>query len=147
MIKLCFHFLIKTKFNQILTLFVALLVQVSFAQEKTISGIVSDESGALPGVSVIIEGTTKGVETDFDGKYAIMASSGDVLVFQYLGYKTIKKTIGTSYNINVTLEQGGEVLDEIVITGVAGATNKNKLSISVSSVDQKLLKEVPALNA
>jgi len=137
----------KTKFNQILTLFVALLVQVSFAQEKTISGIVSDESGALPGVSVIIEGTTKGVETDFDGKYAIMAGSGDVLVFQYLGYKTIKKTVGASNNINVTLEQGGEVLDEIVITGVAGATNKNKLSISVSSVDQKLLKEVPALNA
>jgi TonB-dependent SusC/RagA subfamily outer membrane receptor len=137
----------KTKFNGILTLFIALVVQITFAQEKTISGTVSDISGVLPGVSVIIEGTTNGAETDFDGKYAIKASSGDVLVFQYLGYKTINKTVGTSNTINATLEEGGEVLDEIVVTGVAGATNKNKLSISVSTVDQKLLKEVPALNA
>jgi hypothetical protein len=57
----------KTKFNQILTLFIALLVQVSFAQEKTISGTVSDDSGALPGVSVVVEGTSNGVETDLTG--------------------------------------------------------------------------------
>ena len=72
----------KTKFNQILMLFIALVVQISFAQEKTVSGTVSDNSGALPGVSVIIEGTTNGVETDFDGKYSIKAAQGDVLVFK-----------------------------------------------------------------
>jgi hypothetical protein len=57
----------KTKFNGILTLLLALVVQITFAQSKTISGIVSDESGPLPGVSIIIKGTGTGTETDFDG--------------------------------------------------------------------------------
>jgi len=105
----------KTKFNQILTLFIALLVQVSFAQEKTISGTVSDDSGALPGVSVVVEGTSKGVETDFDGKYSIKANQGDVLTFSYLGYATSKETVGTGNTINVTLQEGSEMLEEITI--------------------------------
>ena len=105
----------KTKFNQILTLFIALLVQVSFAQEKTISGTVSDDSGALPGVSVVVEGTSKGVETDFDGNYSIKANQGDVLTFSYLGYATSKETVGTGNTINVTLQEGSEMLEEITI--------------------------------
>ena len=67
----------KTKFNGILTLFLAFVVQISFAQEKTVSGTVSDDSGSLPGVSVLKKGTTTGTETDFDGKYSISASAGD----------------------------------------------------------------------
>jgi len=81
----------KTKFNGILTLLLALIVQVSFAQEKTVSGTVSDESGSLLGVSILIKGTTTGSETDFDGNYSIRAKSGDVLVYSYLGYKTVEK--------------------------------------------------------
>ena len=81
------NYTMKTKFNGFLTLLLALVVQISFAQEKTISGTVSDESGGLPGVSVIIKGTIKGTETDFDGKYSVNAKSDDVLVFSYLGYK------------------------------------------------------------
>ena len=76
----------KTKFNGVLTLLLVLFVQISFAQKKNISGTVSDVSGTLPGVSILVEGTRTGVETDFDGKYAIKASSGDVLIFRYLGY-------------------------------------------------------------
>ena len=105
----------KTKFNQILTLFIALLVQVSFAQEKTISGTVSDESGALPGVSVVVEGTSNGVETDFDGKYSIKAAQGDVLTFSYLGYTTSRETVGAANTIDVTLQEGSEMLEEITI--------------------------------
>jgi hypothetical protein len=93
----------KTKFNGILTLLLALVVQISFAQEKTVSGTVSDNSGALPGVSVIIKGTTTGTETDFDGKYSIKAKAGDVLSFSYLGYTTVEKTIGTSNTVNVSM--------------------------------------------
>ena len=66
-------------------------MQVSFAQEKTISSTVSDDSGALPGVSVVVEGTSKGVETDFDGKYSIKAKQGDVLTFSYLGLQPLKR--------------------------------------------------------
>jgi hypothetical protein len=74
----------KTKFKGILTLLLAVIVQVTFAQTKTISGTVSDKSGVLPGVSVVIEGSNTGVETNFDGKYSIEANSGDVFVFRYL---------------------------------------------------------------
>ena len=74
----------KTKFNGILTLLLALVVQISFAQEKTISGTVSDESGPLPGVTILKKGTTQGTETDFDGKYTINANTGDVLIFSFM---------------------------------------------------------------
>ena len=90
-----------------ITTIVMIVVQITFAQEKTISGTVSDVSGVLPGVSVIIEGTTKGVETDFDGKYAIKAKTGDVLVFIYVGYEKIEKVVEDSSNVvNVILEGG-----------------------------------------
>ena len=56
-----------------------------YAQKETITGMVSDESGPLPGVSVLIKGTTTGTETDFDGKYSIEAEIGDVLVFSFVG--------------------------------------------------------------
>jgi TonB-linked SusC/RagA family outer membrane protein len=127
------NYKMKTKFNGILTLLLALVVQISFAQEKTVSGTVSDESGGLPGVSVTIKGTTKGAETDFDGVYIIKATAGDVLVFRYLGYKTANKTVGTSNKLNVTLVEGGEQLEEVVVIGY---TNKKRgeLSSAVSSV-------------
>ncbi len=114
----------KTKFNGILTLLLAFIVQVSFAQVKTITGTVSDNSGSLPGVSVIIKGSTTGAETDFDGKYSIKAKSGDVLVFRYLGYKASEKTVGSSNVINVTLAEDASVLDEIVVVGYGTSTNR-----------------------
>ena len=77
------NYTMKTKFNGILTLLLALVVQISFAQDKTVSGTVTEDSGPLPGVSILVKGTNKGTETDFDGKYSIKAKTGDVLVFRY----------------------------------------------------------------
>ena len=136
----------KTKFKGILTLFLALLVQISFAQEKTISGTVSDQSGVLPGVSVVIEGSNKGVETDFDGKYSIEANSGDVFVFRYLGYETVKITVAGSDIINVTLEEGGEVLDEIVITAFGIKRSEKALGYSVQSLKGDAMTEARESN-
>ena len=123
----------KTKFKGILTLLLAFVVQISFAQQKSITGTVSDSSGALPGVSITIEGGTSGTETDFDGKFTIKTNSGAILVFRYLGYKIIKKTVGTSNVINVKMIEGGEELEEIVVIGY---TNKKRgdISSSISSV-------------
>ena len=81
----------KTKLKGILTLLLALVVQITFAQDKTVSGTVSESSGALPGVSIVVKGTSNGTETDFDGKYTIKAKAGDVLSFSYIGYLTIEK--------------------------------------------------------
>jgi len=73
----------KTKFNGILTLLLAFVVQITFAQEKTITGTVTDNSGSLPGVSIVIKGTNTGTETNFDGKYTIAAKTGTILVFKF----------------------------------------------------------------
>ena len=131
----------KTKFKGVLTLLLALIVQVSFAQEKTVSGTVSDNTGGLPGVSVVIKGTSTGAETDFDGKYSIRAKSGDVLVFNYLGYKTVEKTVGSANVIDVTLEEGGEVLDEIIVTAQGIKREKKALGYAVSKVDSEQLEQ------
>ena len=121
-------------------------MQVTFAQEKTISGTVSDKSGVLPGVSVVIEGSNKGVETDFDGKYSIEANSGDVFVFRYLGYETAKITVATSNIINVTLVEGGEVLDEIVITAFGIKRSEKALGYSVQSLKGDAMTEARESN-
>ena len=131
----------KTKLKGFLTLLLALVVQITFAQEKTVSGTVSDSSGILPGVSVVIKGTTKGTETDFDGKYSIKANTGDVLVFNYLGYKVVERTVGNSNTINVSLEEGGEVLDEIVVVGYS-SKSRDVLTSGVSTVTVEELSQV-----
>jgi TonB-linked SusC/RagA family outer membrane protein len=138
--------MMKTKFNGILTLLLAFVVHITFAQEKTVSGTVTDESGALPGVSIVIKGSKKGVETDFDGKYSITASNGDIFVFRYLGYKTMEKTVGNSNTINVVLEVGGEVLDEIVITAFGIKRSEKALGYSVQTIKGDAMTEARESN-
>ncbi|WP_028887480.1 SusC/RagA family TonB-linked outer membrane protein [Tenacibaculum ovolyticum] len=123
----------KTKFNGILTLFLALFMQISFAQDRAISGTVTDESGALPGVTVLKKGTTNGTETDFDGKYTINAKTGDILIFSFVGMKTIQKTITVSKTINVTMSSDN-VLDEVVITALGIKRDKKSLGYAQQTV-------------
>ena len=136
----------KTKFKGILTLFLALVVQISFAQQGTITGKVSDGSGPLPGVSVIVKGSTIGTETDFDGKYSIKASSGDILTFRYLGYLSIDKTIGSSSIINVSMKEDANILDEVVIVGYGTTTKKSFTGtasvVSSENIDAKAVSNV-----
>jgi len=136
----------KTKFNGILTLFLAFLVQITFAQEKNVSGTASDTSGALPGVSVSIKGGSRGTETDFDGKYTIKTKSGDILVFSYLGYKVTEKTVGRSNTINVTMIEDASVLDEVVVTALGIKRKPKELSYSVQTVKSESLTKTKATN-
>ena len=94
----------KTKLNGFLTLLLALMVQISFAQEKTVTGKVSDASGPLPGVTVIIKGTKTGTQTDFDGNYSIRANTGAVLQFSFVGMKSLEQAIGASNTINIVMK-------------------------------------------
>ena len=124
----------KTKLKWVVTLLLALVVQISFAQEKTVSGTVSDSSGSLPGVSVLVKGTKTGTETDFNGKYTIKAKVGDILSFSYVGYKTSDKKVGASNTIDVVLEEDAGILDEIVITSLGIKRDKKALGFSQQSV-------------
>ena len=88
-----------------------------FAQ-NTISGSVSDESNnPIPGATIVIEGTTIGVVTDFDGNYQINASAGDQLTFSSLGFSSQTINIGNQNQINVTLLTSVDLLDEVVVSG------------------------------
>ncbi|WP_428742978.1 SusC/RagA family TonB-linked outer membrane protein [Tenacibaculum sp.] len=125
----------RTKFNGVLTLLLVFIVQMAFAQDRTISGNVSDESGPLPGVTILKKGTTKGTETDFDGNYSIQAKTGDVLVFSFVGMKTTERMIGASNQINVVLESDN-LLEEVIVVAY-GTTTKEAFtgSAQVVSVD------------
>ena len=118
----------KTKFTMILTLFMALIVQITFAQQQTVSGTVSDENGLpLIGATVVISGTSSGTTTDFDGNYRINARQGEVLNFSYVGYQSQNITVSISNTVNVSL-QPDNTLDEIIITGQGSGIQKRKLS-------------------
>ncbi|CAM4093212.1 SusC/RagA family TonB-linked outer membrane protein [Zobellia nedashkovskayae] len=126
----------KVKLRGLLTLFLALIVQITFAQNKSITGVVSDESGLpLPGVNIVVQGTTTGTQTDFDGKYIISASEGQSLIFSYLGYKNETVSITTSSTINLQMTEDAQALKEVVVTAQGIKSNPRSLSYAVQSVD------------
>jgi len=125
----------KTKLSGIMTLLLAFVVQISFAQERTITGTVSDETGVLPGVSVLIEGTTSGTETDFDGNYSIEANDGQVLRYSFVGMTTTSKTVGSESSINVTMVSEDNTLDEVVVTALGITREKKSLGYATQKVD------------
>ncbi|MEO2050803.1 MAG: SusC/RagA family TonB-linked outer membrane protein [Allomuricauda sp.] len=111
----------------------------ALAQQKQISGTVTDQDGLpLPGVSVLVVGTTQGTQTDFDGKYAITANQGDVLRFSYIGQKTVERTIGASNTINVGMEEDAQALEEVVVVGY-GTTTKQAFAGTASVVKAEAL--------
>ena len=118
------------------------ITSIILAQEKTITGVVSDSSGELPGVSILIKGTTKGTETDFNGNYTIKANKGDVLVYSFIGLKTVEKTVSDATVINVTMI-ADNLLEEVVVIGY-GKQDKNKLVQSIASVSEKDIEDIPA---
>lgn len=127
-------------------MFLVFLMQISFAQEKTITGNVSDASGLpLLGVNLIIKGTTTGTQTDFDGNYTIKASVNDVISFSYVGFKTYDLTVVSSKtNYDVSLEDDN-TLDEIIVIGY-GSSSKQKINGNIASVTAKDIQEVPVSN-
>jgi len=105
------------------------------AQDKTVTGTVTDsDGGPLPGVNVLVQGTTNGTQTDFDGNYAIEASEGDVLVFSYLGTRTQNITVGSANTINVNLEEDASQLDEVVVTALGIKRQEKTLTYAQQTV-------------
>ena len=125
----------------ILTLFMALIVQTTFAQQKTVSGTVSDENGLpLIGATVVISGTSSGTTTDFDGNYKINANTGDVLNFSYVGYSDQNITVSASNTINTTL-QPDNTLDEVVITAQGIKREKRSLGYAVTTLKSEKIEQ------
>lgn len=136
----------KLKFNGFLVLFVVLVAQLTFAQERAVSGTVSDNAGLpLPGVSVLVKGTKTGTQTDFDGKYSIKASSSQVLIFSYIGMKT-QEVVASSSTVNVKLQDTSVQLEGVVVTAFGIKKQKRSLGYATSNVGAKELTEVTNVN-
>ncbi|KGL63869.1 SusC/RagA family TonB-linked outer membrane protein [Polaribacter sp. Hel1_85] len=122
-------------------LLIGILLSTSFTMfaQQTVKGVVKEKATGqpLPGVSVVVKGTIKGAETDFDGNFNIeKVNTGDVLVFRYLGFSDKEITIGTNFNLTVELEESAEQLEEIVVVGY-GTVKKEDLTGSVDVITAK----------
>ncbi|MFK7058867.1 SusC/RagA family TonB-linked outer membrane protein [Flavobacterium oreochromis] len=133
----------RSKFKWIYTLLIACAIQFSFAQEKIVTGIVSDVNGPLPGANVVVKGTTRGVQTSFDGKYSIKTKEGETLSYSFLGMKETTKIVGNSNIINITLKDDSKVLGEVVVTAQGIKKEKKALGYAVSEVKAKDLEQRP----
>jgi len=129
----------KLKFNGFLVLLLVLVAQLTFAQERVVSGSVSDNSGMpLPGVSVLVKGTKTGTQTDFDGKFSIKATTSQVLVFSYIGMKT-QEIAASSSSINVNLKDDSVELEGVVVTALGIKRSEKTLGYAVSKVSSEEL--------
>ena len=113
------------------------------AQDLTVTGLVKDENNVpIPGANVVVLNTTRGTQTDFDGSYSIRVNSGEVLQFSYIGYETQTVRVGENTTINITLAEGVNRLEEVVIVGY-GTRKKIHLTGAVSSVVNDDLDQLP----
>jgi TonB-linked SusC/RagA family outer membrane protein len=131
----------KLKLNGFLVLLLALITQISFAQERAVSGVVSDNAGMpLPGVSVLVKGDKTGTQTGFDGAYTIKAKPSDILVFSYIGMKTQERG-ATSTSIFVKLMDNAQQLTEVIVTSQGIRREKKKVGYAISEVKAKDLEQ------
>lgn len=127
-----------------LILFVFFGISSAIAQQHKITGTVTDKSdkSSLPGVTIMVKGTTVGTATDIDGKYSIDAKTGDVLVFSFVGMETIEVSVKDQTVINIALIAESQTIDEVVVIGY-GVRKKGSITGSVSTVKSDKLENTP----
>lgn len=128
--------------------FVMLVVQCAFAQDRTITGTVTDnKQEPLIGVNVVVKGNTSvGAITDLNGKYSLSVPEGKAtLVFSYIGYVTQEVSVGSRNTVDVVLVDDAQALDEVVVVGY-GVVKKRDLVGSIASVKSQDITAVPTSN-
>lgn len=128
--------------NKNFSLFFALLsFGLVFAQQKTVSGVITDDQGVpLPGATIVILETAAGASSDFDGNYSIQVEEGQTLAFSFVGYSTQELTVGSNSNYNIIL-QLGNALDEVVVTSLGIKRQKRELTYATQNVDTEGIDE------
>src|SRR5690606_30617889 len=129
---------LKVKFTKALFLLGLLLAHMANAQERTIVGTVHDPEGVpLPGVNILVQGTLRGTQTDFDGRFQLIASTGDVLIFTYVGMEDQSVAVGTMDRLNVIMQYGNE-LDEVIVVAYGNQTRKSLVGSIASLGTEKI---------
>ena len=132
----------KTKYKHFLTSLLFLFGVVAFAQQS-ISGTVTDESGVpMPGATV--QNNDDFTTTDFDGNFSLDANIGDNLTVSFVGYNTSNVSV-TSATLSIALTSSTN-LDEVIVTGVAGATDLKKASFAVGKINAETIQKAPGIN-
>ncbi|MEN1785312.1 MAG: SusC/RagA family TonB-linked outer membrane protein [Bacteroidota bacterium] len=133
---------VKKQFWTVCAFFMA--TAMALAQEKTVTGTVVDQAGVpLAGVNIIVEGTTNGTQSDFDGNYAINVAQGQVLLYTYIGQRDQRQTVGTENVINVELQEDAQALEEVVVTAQGIQREERSLGYSVTTVQEEQVASRP----
>ncbi len=119
--------IIQKKLKVLLVFVTMLTCTAGFAQQKTVNGKVTDAVNGepLPGVTIVVKGTTSGAATNFDGNYTIGVESGQTLTFSFIGYTAKDVVVGAANVLNVQLEQSMEKIDEVIVIGY-GSVKKER---------------------
>lgn len=131
----------------VLSMIFILSVSMYAQQKQSISGTVKDGNNVpLPGVNVLIKGTSTGTQTDFDGNYSIEVSENDILIFTYVGTKTIELSVNKASDFDIQMQTDNTQLAEVVVVGY-GKTTKSDVTGAIVSVDSEELNSRPVTNA
>ena len=123
----------------LVSMFFFLLLAAAWSQDRTVSGTIIDENGdPVPYVNVLVEGTTRGVISDLDGKYSLDVSEGETIVFSYIGYGTQEIVVGSESVLDISMNEG-EDLDGVVVTALGISREKKALGYAVQEVGSKEL--------
>lgn len=133
----------KSKITLIFAVLMLLLSHTNYAQEKTITGNITDENNMpLPGVNIIVRGTTTGTQSDFDGNFSIRASVGQVIDFSYVGYHSQQiNVIASTSAINIQMVVDAEELDAVIVTALGIRKEKKALGYAVTALSSSDLEQ------
>lgn len=136
-----------------------MIAHIAFAQQKNVTGKVTDDSGEpLLGATILVKGTSTGTSSDFDGNYSINVAEGQTLVFSLIGYKDLERVVGSSNTLNVSMEVSAQALDNVIVVGYGTTTqeaftgsakaiaSENIEAKSVSNLSQALKGEVAGVS-
>ena len=133
----------------LLTIFMLGLIASVSAQDRAVTGTVTavDDGTTLPGVNVLVQGTTLGTITDVEGNYRITVPSDDaVLVYSFVGYESQNTVVGSRSEVNVQLESDVAQLEDVVVTALGITKEKRTLTYSTQDVESQGLEEARTLN-
>lgn len=138
----------KYKIRNVFLVLLLAVSQLAMGQDNIqVTGKIIDSIDGLgiPGVTIVIKGTTTGLVSDIDGNYSITVERGVTLVYSFVGMKEVEELADRAV-INVTMEADLFNLEEVVVTGLSGATNKKKLTFTLESIDAEALQKAPSIN-
>ncbi|MEK6510287.1 SusC/RagA family TonB-linked outer membrane protein [Myroides odoratimimus] len=136
----------KSRLNWFYASLLLLSVSTGYAQNKTLTGIVSEGGVPLPGVSVTIKGTQEGAQTDLEGKYSLKVKPGDVIVFSFIGMQDVTYKVGVASIYNANLSTDDNILEEVIVVGY-GTTTKESFTGSASQIESKEITKKNVSNA